>query len=393
MENNNDDEQLIFKLEKDLEINNKKPFNNNIKLINPSVKQISLIMYSRNFANKKKKKMSNKNNNILINSNYKDKQNISLNSSYFKNYNKDIPTSINKIKNSLLEYSNKKLEKKSFKPNKSAKNFNLIKQNINEKYEKFLKNKYNKYNTIDLVYKIENQYSKVQFNDEKDFIKRMDKYSYKNQLHEEKINEIVNNEKPKLPEKKLIETFNRLIKDSNRRNELKQKKSKITSDDILMNNIKDNLPKSKSTKPINNKQWNEIYEKRFKQKLDDYKNNLNKKKLENELKQKKNEENEIKEMEKYNKKTKYKSEQIKQLNFRLYYKPFSKLIINNMVNERKNKNNDIDMVNKSLKNNRSSRTCFTSKKISKSNSKKNNVNSPSFDVEKVVDNFFFENNF
>ena len=73
----------------------------------------------------------------------------------------------------------------------------------------------------------------------------------------------------------------------NRRNELKQKKSKITSDDILMNNIKDNLPKSKSTKPINNKQWNEIYEKRFKQKLDDYKNNLNKKKLENELKQKK----------------------------------------------------------------------------------------------------------
>ena len=89
--------------------------------------------------------MSNKNNNILINSNYKDKQNISLNSSYFKNYNKDIPTSINKIKNSLLEYSNKKLEKKSFKPNKSAKNFNLIKQNINEKYEKFLMNKYNKY--------------------------------------------------------------------------------------------------------------------------------------------------------------------------------------------------------------------------------------------------------
>ena len=56
MENNNDDEQLIFKLEKDLEINNKKPFNNNIKLINPSVKQISLIIYSRNFANKKKKK-------------------------------------------------------------------------------------------------------------------------------------------------------------------------------------------------------------------------------------------------------------------------------------------------------------------------------------------------
>jgi hypothetical protein len=79
MENNNDDEQLIFKLEKDLEINNKKPFNNNIKLINPSVKQISLIMYSRNFANKKKKKMSKKNNNILINSNYKNKKNITLN--------------------------------------------------------------------------------------------------------------------------------------------------------------------------------------------------------------------------------------------------------------------------------------------------------------------------
>ncbi len=56
MENNNDDEQLIFKLEKDLEINNKKPFNNNIKLINPSVKQIILKMYSRNFTKKKKKK-------------------------------------------------------------------------------------------------------------------------------------------------------------------------------------------------------------------------------------------------------------------------------------------------------------------------------------------------
>jgi hypothetical protein len=287
------------------------------------------------------------------------------------------------IRKSML-YSNR-LNKKTNSMNKT------MNENLNNQFEIYLKNKYGKYNTLEQTYKIANEYSKMEFYD-KDFLQRMDNYSSKKRLQEAKIKELLNKQKPTLPEEKLIKTFNRLIEDSNRRNEEKIKKSKITSDDILMNDIEKHFKKSKSHKQIKtNKQWSQIYDERFKEKLNIYKNNLKIKKKESELKNKIKEEKELNEMKKYNKKVIMTQEQINKLNFRLYYKPISKQILSNQsLLEKKKYNKEKDLFNKTLRNNKFSRTSFSSKKMSKSNSKINNFNTPSIDAEKVIDNFFYD---
>ncbi len=381
-------EQLVNKIEKDISSNKKnKPFNKIIKDKTPVLKKISLITYSRNIVNivNKSEKVNN--------NNKKQEENKTLNISYQKMTKKNKTSLINDIKNSIIEYSNKKQkEKKYLNKNKSEKILKSPYQNLNEKYENYIKNKYNKYNTQELIYQIENEYSKIQFNNENDFIKRMENYTSKKILQEKKVNEILNKQKPKINEKKLVETFNRLIEDSNRRNEERIKKSKITSDDIIMNDIEENLKKSKSHKQIiTKKYWDQIYEKRFKEKLNYYKNNLNKKKKECLLKNKIKEENELNEMKKYNKKVIMTQEQINKLNFRLYYKPISKRFISNISQlEKKNYNKETDLFNKSFRNNKTSKTFYSSKKMSKNNSKNNNLNTPSIEAEKLIDNFFYD---
>ena len=381
-------EQLVNKIEKDISSNKKnKPFNKIIKDKTPVLKKISLITYSRNIVNIVNKSEK-------VNNNYKkQEENKTLNLSYQKMTKKNKTSLINDIKNSIIEYSNKKQkEKKYLNKNKSEKILKSPYQNLNEKYENYIKNKYNKYNTQELIYQIENEYSKIQFNNENDFIKRMENYTSKKILQEKKVNEMLNKQKPKINEKKLVETFNRLIEDSNRRNEERIKKSKITSDDIIMNDIEENLKKSKSHKQIiTKKYWDQIYEKRFKEKLNYYKNNLNKKKKECLLKNKIKEENELNEMKKYNKKVIMTQEQINKLNFRLYYKPISKRFISNISQlEKKNYNKETDLFNKSFRNNKTSKTFYSSKKMSKNNSKNNNLNTPSIEAEKLIDNFFYD---
>ena len=381
-------EQLVNKIEKDISSNKKnKPFNKIIKDKTPVLKKISLITYSRNIVNIVNKSEK-------VNNNYKkQEENKTLNLSYQKMTKKNKTSLINDIKNSIIEYSNKKQkEKKYLNKNKSEKILKSPYQNLNEKYENYIKNKYNKYNTQELIYQIENEYSKIQFNNENDFIKRMENYTSKKILQEKKVNEMLNKQKPKINEKKLVETFNRLIEDSNRRNEERIKKSKITSDDIIMNDIEENLKKSKSHKQIiTKKYWDQIYEKRFKEKLNYYKNNLNKKKKECLLKNKIKEENELNEMKKYNKKVIMTQEQINKLNFRLYYKPISKRFISNISQlEKKNYNKETDLFNKSFRNNKTSKTFYSSKKMSKNNSKNNNLNPPSIEAEKLIDNFFYD---
>ena len=138
------------------------------------------------------------------------------------------------------------------------------------------------------------------------------------------LKELLNKQKPTLPEEKLIKTFNRLINDSNRRNE--KKKNKLSSDDILMNEINQNLKKNKSHKSIRKKNnWDDIYNERFKSKLNLYNQKI-KKQRENSLKEQKlKEENELKEMKKYNKKIFMSPEKLNEITKRLYYKPKKKI--------------------------------------------------------------------
>lgn len=68
------------------------------------------------------------------------------------------------------------------------------------------------------------------------------KYISKNH-YKNKVNEILNKQKQIYMKKCLWKLFNRLIKDSNSKNEERLKKSKITSDHIIMNDIKEQTKK------------------------------------------------------------------------------------------------------------------------------------------------------
>lgn len=118
------------------------------------------------------------------------------------------------------------------------------------------KNKFTKYNTQELSYLISSEYSKIECN-EKNFIDRMRFYSEKYNLKNEKINQIVNDSKPQLPEEVRIEAFNRLINDSNRRVKAKKRI------EAHLKQIKMNHSNTTSSSPVSREQWNKYYKKRF----------------------------------------------------------------------------------------------------------------------------------
>ena len=354
-------------------------------------KQISLLSYSRNSPNESKTQKStlfNEKNNKKNNSNDID----SLNLSYLQKKNistKNFSSSMNDIKQSILK-TKRKNYKKTNSINKQSNH------NLNEQFELYLKNKYNKYNTLEQAYKILNEYSKMEFNDNDDFIQRMDNYSSKKRLQEEKINELLKKQKPTLPEEKLIKTFNRLIEDSNRRNE--SKKKQLCSDDIIMNEINHHLKKNKSEKTIIKRDWKEIYNERFQSKLNNYKQNLEKQREDNLKRKKCEEENEINEMKKYWRKTVLSPEKLNEITNRLYYKPISNKLMANMEMFKK-KNRELENLTNSTcssKINKNYSTKNSINKIKKDNffnyDKNNNYNNnnyvPLTRVERIIDDFF-----
>ncbi len=342
-------------------INNFKAQNKNQIL---RTKQISLLSYSRNSPNESKTQKStlfNDKKNKKNNSNEID----SLNSSYLQKKNictKNLSSSMNDIKQSILN-TNRRNYKKTNSINQKSKN------NLNEQFELYLKNKYNKYNTLEQAYKILNEYSKMEFNDNDDFIQRMDNYSSKRRLQEEKINELLKKQKPTLPEDKLIKTFNRLIEDSNRRNESKNKQ--ICSDDILMNEINHHLKKNKSDKTIIKRDWKVIYNERFQSKLNNYKQNLEKQREDNLKKKHFEEENEINEMKRYWRKTILSPEKLNEITNRLYYKPIWNKLMANMEMYTK-KNRELENLTNSTYSSKISKNCTTKNSINKNKNKINN---------------------
>ena len=80
-------------------------------------------------------------------------------------------------------------------------------------------NRFEKYDKERLSYEIYHQYQKLNFDYEQiPFVQRMQLYALKKCLKDYKIEELTNLRSPKMSEKRIIHTFNRLIEDSNRRN-------------------------------------------------------------------------------------------------------------------------------------------------------------------------------
>jgi hypothetical protein len=132
---------------------------------------------------------------------------------------------------------------KKQKNNKKISSSEISTQN-HTKRNQYNEKKYEIYNKENLAYEIYHDYKKLNFNDKKiPFLKRMELYSIKRNLKEEKINELLNLRSPKISEKKRRKTFNNLIKDIKIRKEKRAKReinSKLNEKKKKMNQKKIN---------------------------------------------------------------------------------------------------------------------------------------------------------
>ena len=210
-----------------------------------------------------------------INNDKKEIQNIQyLNSN--KNYNqlyseKKTNTQTNKTNNNYQEKTNPNYINTNIDNNNISKNNNL---SYISKAKTTLPNyndtKYDKYNIQKMYYNIQKDYSHLHIDKNEEFLNRMQFDIYKRQLKEDKINKLIQKNKIKIDENDRIKTFNRLIKDANRRLEAQEKLE--NSKKCINNEIRNT-----NNKKYNEKEWEEIYNKRFR----NYEEFINKKKEEN----------------------------------------------------------------------------------------------------------------
>ena len=167
------------------------------------------------------------------------------------------------------------------------------------------KNRFEKYDKEKISYEVYHQYQKMNFNASIPFIQRMELYSLKRCLKDYKIEELTNLQSPKISEKEIVQTFNRLIEDSNRRlfkskkisNQKNKKEQDIKNNNKKNNiNINNNIKERKAGNPaekktFSKKKWDEIYEKRFGSKLKQRNDKLEQKRKEKEAEIKKEEDN------------------------------------------------------------------------------------------------------
>ena len=250
--------------------------------------------------------------------------------------------------------NNSKISIQKRRNNRSATLSKKSKKNTENNIYNSINNKYEKYNKENLAYELYHEYQKLNFNEISiPFLERMELYALKKNMREYKIQELLKMQNPKLPEKDIIDTFNRLIEDSNRRIFQSYKKK----NNIIIKN------KNNIKKPFNKKKWDEIYENRFGSKLREYNERLEKLRNEKKIKEQKEEEKILDDMKmkqdtinkKFYSRTKscknsktFDEDALKELNQRLYYNEINKKDITykafvNQIQEIINNNNNNDI--------------------------------------------------
>ena len=141
-------------------------------------------------------------------------------------------------------------------------------------------NKYEKYDIQSLSYSLNKDYSSLHSNQNNNFLQRMKFDIYKRQIREDKLNQLINQNKVKIDEEERIRTFNHLIEDANKRFEAYEKMEKIKKA------LDEDLTAGEHRK-YTKKEWNKIYDKRFKKYENEVKEkNLKRKKEQDEIKKK-----------------------------------------------------------------------------------------------------------
>ena len=258
---------------------------------------------SKNNSNKISISESQEKNNYdeIINDLLNDNKNEDL---HFKINQSNETNSIENVKQDIINFyliERQKYEEKKKESEKNRNNNDNIKKNYKSDRpysatRKIKKNHFEKYDKEKISYEIYHQYQKLNFNFLSiPFIQRMELYSLKKCLKDYKVEELTNLKSPKISEKEIVQTFNRLIEDSNRR--LCRSKNIMSQEELNeikvnnKNNNKKNLKKKESKKSFSKKKWDEIYEKRFVSKEKERNSRLEEKRKEKEEKIKEEEDN------------------------------------------------------------------------------------------------------
>lgn len=162
---------------------------------------------------------------------------------------------------------------------------NRAKINTSSIYQ--MPSKYDNYDIQQMTFKIMKDYSQLRISKEEDFMERMKFDIYKRQIKENRVNQLVDQNKVRLAEIERIQGFNRLIEDSNRRIEAQE------NFELLKNKFNEDLL-SPQGKKYKDEEWLEIYNERFMKYQEEINSKIVKKSKENEEEERLKEEEEIK---------------------------------------------------------------------------------------------------
>ena len=211
---------------------------------------------------------------------------------------------------------------------------------MREELKNYDNRKFDKYDEEQMRYELIKDYSNLQPNKDNGFLQRMQFDSLKRKNRVQKVNELLEKNKYKIDEGERNKIFNRLVDDSNRRIQEKKEKERDTFTE------ENNVIKEQSydeEKKYNDDEWNEIYQKRFKE-FEEYKKKRIEIKREKEKIQKMIEEQE--EMNKMNTK-KLPEYKIRETSQRLYDEAKRRTLMKNrkMQDKDKNKTNNVTSFN------------------------------------------------
>ena len=188
---------------------------------------------------------------------YSSKKNLTETSNFFET-NSINKSYTNLIKEEIIKEKNNQKKKRELQNLKKLKIENEKRKNLN----KYNNNKFEQYNKEALAYESIKNFSHCKTN-EKDFLKRMEFYSVKKQTKGKIINIMVNRAIRKIPEREKIIIFNRLIEDSNRRVEAKNRIELINNNIKIANELFDNESIIKKKKKFDQKKFEDDYQEKI----------------------------------------------------------------------------------------------------------------------------------
>ena len=302
---------------------NKENKNNN----NNNKKNNKLILSNKNNNSSKIHLSKNNSNNFYYNKNNfvnKTIQNFSYNK--YSSHKKKI----NSVNNFIEKKKNSSMNNKNLITNPSS----LTNKTMIKNYDP-IENKFEAYNLDNLAYDAIKKYSKFKPKNFS-FYERMKFYAIKQQTKNYMINMMINKAKTKIKETEKILTFNRLINDSNRRSEAKNRIELLNSNNKIANELYDteNLVMKTKKKKFDPIQFDKKYKENVVNFLREKEHSLNLLRQQKELEEKEKEEKEINEMKKYNKK-KVPMKQIDVISQRLYTEANIRKLKSN-INSREN---------------------------------------------------------